>query len=139
MRISDWSSDVCSSDLAKGDGAAVADGDGEAFLYRHLRRAAVRLGDRGGEALQFLCDHRAAVRRQGADRAEHLGGLWDDVVRRARRDLCDGDDRGIKDRDTARYNRLDCRDDFRSEEQTSELQSLMRLSYAVLCLKKKES
>src|SRR3546814_14544849 len=104
MRISDWSSDGCSSDLrqpgglaenflddvlAKGDGAAVADGDGEAFLYRHLRRAAVRLGDRGGEALQFLCDHRAAVRRQGADRAEHLGGLWDDVVRRARRDLCD--------------------------------------------------
>src|SRR3546814_2095437 len=26
---------------------------------------------------------------------------------------------------------------FRSEEQTSELQSLMRISYAVLCLKKK--
>src|SRR3546814_8490321 len=88
MRISDWSADVCSSDLqpgglaenflddvlAKGDGAAVADGDGEAFLYRHLRRAAVRLGDRGGE---------------------------------------------------------------RSEEHTSELQSLMRTSYAVFCLKKK--
>src|SRR3546814_17337252 len=96
MRISDWSADVCSSDLqpgglaenflddvlAKGDGAAVADGDGEAFLYRHLRRAAVRLGDRGGEALQFLCDHRAAVRRQGADRAEHLGGLWSSDQRR---------------------------------------------------------
>src|SRR3546814_7057708 len=27
--------------------------------------------------------------------------------------------------------------DFRSEEQTSELQSLMRISYAVFCLKKK--
>src|SRR3546814_10111078 len=30
------------------------------------------------------------------------------------------------------------RDDARSEEQTSELQSLMRISYAVLCLKKEK-
>src|SRR3546814_17406053 len=103
MRISDWSSDVCSSDLAKGDGAAVADGDGEAFLYRHLRRAAVRLGDRGGEALQFLCDHRAAVRRQGADRAENLGGVLDSVVRSTRRDLFDGDDRGIQENGNASH------------------------------------
>src|SRR3546814_4722022 len=29
------------------------------------------------------------------------------------------------------------RDDYRSEEHTSELQSLMRISYAVFCLKKK--
>src|SRR3546814_6975491 len=29
------------------------------------------------------------------------------------------------------------RDEFRSEEHTSELQSLMRISYAVFCLKKK--
>src|SRR3546814_5003774 len=33
--------------------------------------------------------------------------------------------------------RLRCRD-FRSEEHTSELQSLMRISYAVFCLKKKK-
>src|SRR3546814_6675574 len=31
------------------------------------------------------------------------------------------------------------RPDIRSEEHTSELQSLMRISYAVLCLKKKQS
>src|SRR3546814_4219110 len=31
----------------------------------------------------------------------------------------------------------DRRDEFRSEEHTSELQSLMRISYAVFCLKKK--
>src|SRR3546814_10759135 len=31
----------------------------------------------------------------------------------------------------------DRRDDLRSEEHTSELQSLMRISYAVFCLKKK--
>src|SRR3546814_2532896 len=30
-------------------------------------------------------------------------------------------------------------DDIRSEEHTSELQSLMRISYAVFCLKKKKS
>src|SRR3546814_9101361 len=35
---------------------------------------------------------------------------------------------------------LDCEDDrlWRSEERTSELQSLMRISYAVFCLKKKK-
>src|SRR3546814_3625492 len=31
------------------------------------------------------------------------------------------------------------RDRFRSEEHTSELQSLMRISYAVFCLKKKKT
>src|SRR3546814_4579596 len=32
-----------------------------------------------------------------------------------------------------------CRRNFRSEEHTSELQSLMRISYAVFCLKKKKT
>src|SRR3546814_5450848 len=34
---------------------------------------------------------------------------------------------------------LSCTSDFRSEEHTSELQSLMRISYAVFCLKKKKT
>src|SRR3546814_5860542 len=33
---------------------------------------------------------------------------------------------------------IDCQNLFRSEEHTSELQSLMRISYAVFCLKKKK-
>src|SRR3546814_7615646 len=33
----------------------------------------------------------------------------------------------------------DARPEFRSEEHTSELQSLMRISYAVFCLKKKKN
>src|SRR3546814_1622249 len=37
------------------------------------------------------------------------------------------------------FRRPDCRADHRSEEHTSELQSLMRISYAVFCLKKKTS
>src|SRR3546814_8326758 len=42
--------------------------------------------------------------------------------------------------DLARYGRIDLprpQTEFRSEEHTSELQSLMRNSYAVFCLKKK--
>src|SRR3546814_7658119 len=38
--------------------------------------------------------------------------------------------------DIRRYQ--ECRNDCRSEEHTSELQSLMRISYAVFCLKKKK-
>src|SRR3546814_6346247 len=39
------------------------------------------------------------------------------------------------------YSKLEIRADdlFRSEEHTSELQSLMRISYAVFCLKKKKT
>src|SRR3546814_9715960 len=37
-----------------------------------------------------------------------------------------------------RWRSLPCPNDVRSEEHTSELQSLMRISYAVFCLKKKK-
>src|SRR3546814_3207036 len=42
--------------------------------------------------------------------------------------------------DTSKYNELTAEEEYvilRSEEHTSELQSLMRISYAVFCLKKK--
>src|SRR3546814_9569800 len=42
----------------------------------------------------------------------------------------------LDDRDAARFGEGDKR---RSEEHTSELQSLMRISYAVFCLKKKKT
>src|SRR3546814_6179833 len=94
LRISDWSSDVCSSDL----------GVGPAFGGRACGR--VRGGRSGGDA-----HRRAAV----AARDRHR------PARRADR-------------------RLACRaaGHRRSEEHTSELQSLMRISYAVFCLKKKK-
>src|SRR3546814_9292714 len=44
----------------------------------------------------------------------------------------------VKGLEKVRHNRLDTKDAFRSEEHTSELQSLMRISYAVFCLKKKK-
>src|SRR3546814_1126202 len=51
-------------------------------------------------------------------------------------DAAEGDDLGIGVRGLARqFERV--ADEIRSEEHTSELRSLMRISYAVFCLKKK--
>src|SRR3546814_4826532 len=94
MRISDWSSDVCSSDL------------GLRAPHRP-HRAAGRRGRCDQLRLRALCaepaGHRVVHRTEDPGRADHLGPA----------------DRAA-----------------RSEEHTSELQSLMRISYAVLCLKK---
>src|SRR3546814_3617016 len=127
MRISDWSSDVCSSDLPL---AATAGADPQEHLLRRRRRS-VHLfvaRRRGGEhpalrkgfsrrdgdppRTELSLDAPDPRRRLGADRAEQ---------RPARQDAVDRARRGR-----------------RSEEHTSELQSLMRISYAVFCLKKKK-
>src|SRR3546814_10444242 len=69
----------------------------------------------------------AAARRRGAaGRAGHAAGA--DRAHRGRRAARDLANNRARDRLRRR----------RSEEPTSELQSLMRISYAVLCLKKKE-
>src|SRR3546814_12731080 len=92
----------------------------------------------------------ARLLRQRAQRAEQLRFAGDDVVRRARLDLRDRQHRGIGDGHLARDEGLERGDDLardgdridaivRSEEHTSELQSLMRISYAVFCLKKKKN
>src|SRR3546814_9684947 len=103
MRISDWSSDVCSSDLARGprdrDSGGYRNGhsiDSHAWPHNHhsecpcveLRTFALPTDDQ--------C-HSHVLRR------------------------------------------VMSRNNSRSEEQTSELPSLMRISYAVFCLKKKKS
>src|SRR3546814_7808782 len=86
MRISDWRSDVCSSDLQFG------------LELGHLRDLA------------------------RADAVEHVGMAAVDACRSAGRVQQDGVGRSFG----------------RSEEHTSELQSLMRISYAVFCLTKKK-
>src|SRR3546814_2685224 len=95
MRISDWSSDVCSSDL--GFDRPIANiGRGD----RHQRRMDGAAGARHHDATESADrqqHHKAAP--QARDRGWAIG---------------------------------------RSEEHTSELQSLMRISYAVFCLKKKK-
>src|SRR3546814_1934088 len=114
MRISDWSSDVCSSDLA-------------VLVLQQHQRLAHRLA-REIARLQRIGLARAFVRRRLAV-IEQAG---------AQLDAQDAADRVVdpRHRDLAG---LDLRDRVRSEEHTSELQSLMRISYAVFCLKKKNT
>src|SRR3546814_4151902 len=73
----------------------------------------------------------------------HLDGRWEDKDQV----LSPGDhirvflqpSDGLADRISGRLAYLEHADANRSEEQTSELQSLMRISYAVICLKKKRN
>src|SRR3546814_10863586 len=118
MRISDWSSDVCSSDLLWVGGVAV-------LAESVLRRAAGARADIGEPGLHVIGRAGAIVVGPVAQRG---GG---EVAQRAVVDL------GIRRGDAGR--RVGVADDGaeRSEEHTSELQSLMRISYAVFCLKKK--
>src|SRR3546814_9304687 len=105
MRISDWSSDVCCSDLQFSD-----------LLGR------LRIPDRQARRVEVADPQLAPALGQcqplglAADRevAQFLAFGEVDYAHRPRSDIG-----GI-----------------RSEEHTSELQSLMRISYAVFCLKK---
>src|SRR3546814_9799806 len=119
MRISDWSSDVCSSDLlelvqtsarrhGRGDGAD--------------RGIALRLGNQG--LGKNICIAWRPWRSLGLLAAYHVEFLH--AVIFVLRSFC------------GRIALALLRDDVdqaRSEEHTSELQSLMRISYAVFCLK----
>src|SRR3546814_7031732 len=129
MRISDWSSDVCSSDLLRlGDQAeALQHAEQLAMperltgrrktdtLRRRLQQIVrgVSLQQSGLLVIAVAVNH--AVRM--TERAAGVHGI----------------DRGVDARILAR------RHAGRSEEHTSELQSLMRISYAVFCLKKKKT
>src|SRR3546814_3027214 len=113
MRISDWSSDVCSSDLPLP----------RRFQHR-LRHGGID-GDRlpAGVVMQqpdiIVAEHGDADDLQhGATRLRH----WASTPRV--RPVPDARPATVRSR-------------CRSEEHTSELQSLMRISYAVFCLKKK--
>src|SRR3546814_8734860 len=100
MRISDWSSDVCSSDLTAAD------------PFQRLRPLFCWPLGRCSRGAIF--DYSSAS-LQGAGRgerhAQHCRWRGKIIVRRPL--------------------------DQRSEEHTSELQSLLRISYAVFCLQKK--
>src|SRR3546814_5955149 len=104
MRISDWSSDVCSSDLRRQSRPRQG--------RRRRDRAVARLSQHAPQARR----RRGGEQRRGAFRAARRHP--DDQRRLAAAPLTP----------TAA---------IRSEEHTSELQSLMRISYAVFCLKKK--
>src|SRR3546814_4692616 len=99
MRISDWSSDVCSSDL---------------LVIAHHLITLRRCQRRAGRIAHSFIDYAKLIPGEGIllvardSGFQHLFGFRKVAVI------------------------------LRSEEHTSELQSLMRISYAVFCLKKKK-
>src|SRR3546814_6838013 len=134
MRISDWSSDVCSSDLLSGkpDGtysyrvracsgtststcgaysavdSIIVDAPPDAPLL------IVPTGSSNGNYTVSWSTVSGATRYRLDEKVET--GSWSQILEGSATDL-----------------------EFRSEEHTSELQSLMRISYAVFCLKKKKN
>src|SRR3546814_3608525 len=135
MRISDWSSDVCSSDLTGerhvesepvGVGIVGDRVDQHRPADRPVARGEGEIVDKVGigedieVAIAGLRQHRAAA-RTGNQRFE--------IVARNRLDIA-GQPGGEAVPGKPRWHLL------RSEEHTSELQSLMRISYAVFRLKK---
>src|SRR3546814_8637205 len=126
MRISDWSSDVCSSDLALH--AALLQSPGEDRAVLNLGGIAnLTLLPRLGEVRGF--DTGPANGLMDAWCLRHRGEAFD------RNGVFAAQGRG----DDTLLARLLAEPWFalRSEEHTSDLQSLMRISYAVFCLKKK--
>src|SRR3546814_1137982 len=121
MRISDWSSDVCSSDLR---------------ARRHAGLA-TRSQDRWSSSSFRFGVSAGAARRRGDGIDRHLPAFssFPDAASGPKRTRCEKISwfaSHALERLTPRTEK--CR---RSEEHTSELQSLMRISYAVLCWKKK--
>src|SRR3546814_5660570 len=115
MRISDWSSDVCSSDL-------YADEPTDADMP--LPRAAELATEM---AVRTFFDLFRDTRLEGiADRI--AWGIVHSFHKVADQLDAEADKAALKVKDL-----------IRSEEHTSELQSLMRISYAVFCLKKKNT
>src|SRR3546814_7203173 len=153
VRISDWSSDVCSSDLVLRHTTATSAGDAilaeQLFDVGHcvrLRRCvdANRLTGRAAERDHLTVDAAAAADGVGTTSAVggHLLAADGTDLRHTSRDRTGGGN-GTQDptdiRNCGSGLIRGCRSGVRvrSEEHTSELQSLMRISYAVFCLKKK--
>src|SRR3546814_6874937 len=123
MRISDWSSDVCSSDLdAVYDAVFARAGMLRVYSLEELFDAAETLSHYAAAGGEDAGEARLAMVTNGGG----LGVLATDALV----------DEGGKLAELAPETiaALD-----RSEEHTSEIQSLMRISYAVFCLKKKKS
>src|SRR3546814_9040900 len=121
MRISDWSSDVCSSDLRHQDNHAHP----QQKLGWKLRRGAYLL-----HRLRLVHRVRQQKLQHHARQSQKQQCHW----KKQRHFPLHKSERFFPGRaDRESVHPFPCR----SEEHTSELQSLMRISYAVSCLKKK--
>src|SRR3546814_4827040 len=131
MRISDWSSDVCSSDLLVNVQIGLEDTDRLSQQTLLLTYASPRVTSRGPSGQPDLREKPGLsldfVARQGlmlAGKEVELKFEARNLTGRNYQEVQESGDNRIY------FNR-------RTEEHTSELQSLMRTSYAVFCLKKK--
>src|SRR3546814_4948426 len=121
MRISDWSSVVCSSDLIPLE-QRVDD-------LEHVAEVAFHLPE-------FQCGEETRAAK-AVNQARPDGHGLDGITLLEREQPPKSEPKGHT---SLRLKRDDARiDGKRSEEHTSELQSLMRISYAVFCLKKKKN
>src|SRR3546814_9360955 len=125
MRISDWSSDVCSSDLS--DGCPPQKEESSIDMQTITvtggvgRDAELRSTQRGDQ----VCSFNVGVNQGYGDKKStnwYRVSLW-----------------GKRGESLQPYLLKGVKVAIRSEEHTSELQSLMRISYAVFCLKKKNT
>src|SRR3546814_1467553 len=110
MRISDWSSDVCSSDL-KIMRVVKFSGGGQITFAEHQEAGPLKARDAASsdiDPFKYFYSSAGGLQKAKARqvRIDELGRIFDPG---------------------------------RSEEHTSDLQSLMRISYAVFCLKKKKT
>src|SRR3546814_2543515 len=108
MRISDWSSDVCSSDLGH---EGQRNHDIASLCPFRAEYEGHEVGRNGSRAEEYGAGHKRA------------GACYPQI--------------GGPDLPRFVMHLRECGKGCRSEEHTSELQSLMRISYAVFCLKKK--
>src|SRR3546814_7680872 len=128
MRISDWSSDVCSSDLkadlerrilsSDEELASLLDGTANRYLEQRMAgRFAVRVRD----LMMAQLPHDVPSKKRTA----HMLGMTERTLLRR-----------LKEEGTTLP--MSCVSCGRSGEHTSELHSIMRQSYAVFCLIKKK-
>src|SRR3546814_5392848 len=128
MRISDWSSDVCSSDLQERlaelfikNTPEKNHADPRLSPAQAIVDAAMKTAADRGESARMVATIRESTRQLVADRIKAGGSLDGEIGRAAQVQAP-----APRDKDRSR-----------SEEHTSELQSLMRNAYAGLCLKTK--
>src|SRR3546814_8033866 len=129
MRISDWSSDVCSSDLY------------ERHIAKVLQLSGAPAADAAKQAREVVAfETRLAKASKSSEEIARDRSLFYNPISIAEADRLTPNfpwSKFFESQGLRQPKMFSLGIPARSEEHTSELQSLMRISYAVFCLKKK--